>query len=586
MAGSSVDREIRISASDSGVFDKLSKLKEGALAMGRGIAEETKKQATSSRELIRLMNDEVAVLEKRNRLDKEGRELSAREKFGGKDGNAGALKSELQKISIESKEDKLQADLLKQILQAILKTSKEEVTADRNSVQNKIASDREIDAMDDHEEAIKQTFQKQLLQDTKPQDDETPEQAKKRGMSGLSGVGNFVQNTDMYHMGYSGAEKAGGWMKNKSQGVENKFGKRLLQAGGALFGAAGIAGIGITAATDYYEGRGDITRATGLSNSAATRYSGADANLDMTDAQSLKRQAQLITASGGRIKSKSDLTRMMALERGQGANIDLMADTKSYTTGGDGFNPTGAGIYGSAKYVQSQRGLDHTKTNEIAQLQNELTKRQFMATGEGSLGTNTGVINRMISNQQLAGQRGSVDRARETIGSLDSFVSQGGDDMEAFKFTEFQKARGLEGKSGSYLDYLEEKEKGVTGKVDDYAIKAILGQNLSEDDKAYSLHNMGFKISDARAMIAGGGVEALGVEGVESSANAIGSRDANKTLGSGQQGINDVTQSSAYVTNKFSELGQAAIDVGNKLRAMVGGGDDSPYTPPSNKAAE
>ena len=571
MAGSSVDREIRISASDSGVFDKLSKLKEGALAMGRGIAEETKKQATSSRELIRLMNDEVAVLEKRNRLDKEGRELSAREKFGGAGGDDKALKSELQKISIESKEDKIQADLLKQILQAILKTSKEEVSADRNSVEKNIASDREIDAMDDHEAAIKQTFQRQLLSDTEPEAGVTAEDHKRKTSSGLAGVGNFVQNTDMYHMGYGAA---GNFMTSQAGKVPNKLGKRLLMAGGV---AAGAAGLGITSATDYYEGVGDLSRATGEgAEGLAGQYDGIDGSLDMTEAQAMKRTAQLIRSSSGRLRGKDDLKNLMALERGQGVSGETIGNIRQYTTGSGGnpFGATGTEVFGSARYVQKNRGLDHLKTEEILQLQSRMQKDQFMATGVGHLGTNTGIINRMLSNQQAAGQVASVDRAGETINQLGSFVQNGGEDMEAFKFTEFQRRRGMEGKSGSYLDYLEEKEKGVSGKIDDYAVDAILKQNKSDEDKLYTLHNMGFKISDSKAMMAGGGVGALDVEGIESrklgGSNALGEAAAKKTLVSGL-GLNSITQQAAGVTNALSEMGKAAIAFADWVTGSIPG---------------
>ena len=365
----SVDREIRITASDNGVFDRLSRLKEGALAMGRGIAEDSRKQATSSRELIKLMNDEIALIEKRNKLNSEGQQLGAREKFAG-GADKSKLSKELQRISVESKEDKMQTDLLKQILQATLKTSQAEITANREGVKSSIVSDRQIDTMEDHEEALRQTFQKQLIRDSEPKAGESQEDARRRGKSGYASMGKFVKETDIYTMGYQGASEM---MTSRSQGVENKFGKSLLAAGGLVLGGAAMS---IGPATDYFEGIGDIQRLTGGGmQGIASKYGGLDKGLDLTHAQAMKRASQLIQASGGKLTDAEDMHKMLALERGHGIDPTVLAKTQSMLTGSD--MASGTEAFGLAKVIQNQRGMTNVRLPDILQLQQEMVEKQF-----------------------------------------------------------------------------------------------------------------------------------------------------------------------------------------------------------------
>ena len=451
MAGSSVDREIRITASDTGVFDRLNKLKESALAMGRGIAEDARKQATSSRELIKLMNDEIALIEKRNKLNKEARELGAQEKFADPS-QRGALSKELQKISVESKEDRVQSDLLKQILQAVLKTSQDEVTADREGVKAKIRSDKDIDAMEDHEQALQAMMSKQMVRDIEPDVDETKEEAAQKSKSHLAAMGGFIRETDMYTMGFGGSSE---FLKSRAPSVENKLGKRALLAGGMILGGLGMT---ISAASDEIESRGDIFRATGGGG-------GVGRIKDLSTAQANRRAAQLHMAGGERLDS-TEVRRMISFERAQGVNSEKLAMMARFSGpsregGGPGF------MMGFMKDVMKDRDMAQAKTNDLLEASLSMQEQEFMATGKGSGFMNTAILNRLMSGQEKA----SAKRASATIGRLGGMIEGGNEQLEAVKFSEYQRQYG-----GGYLDYLREKEKGVSGKIDDVVVNKILGK--------------------------------------------------------------------------------------------------------------
>jgi hypothetical protein len=535
-----VDREIRITASDTGVSDRLSKLKEGALALGRGIAEDAKRQATSSRELIKLMNDEISLIEKKNKLNKESREMAASQKHSSGSLSAKtALKSDLNQISVESKEDKLQTDLLRQILQETIKTSTAEITADRESVKKKISSDKEIDTMEDHEEALKQTFQKQMIKDTAPKEDGSPSNADKA----ISTMGGFVKPGDMYSMGYG---QASNMMHARAAKSEKGIGKTALAAGGLVLGAIGI---GISSGSDYIEGEGDLARAMGGSPKG---YGDLDKNLDVSTAQAMKRAAGLITTSGGTTTGAGELNKLMAVERGFGVNADILAKTGKF-----GQDASATEALGAARIIMTDKDtLQHrSRLQELLQLQLEMTEKQFLATGSGSVMTNSAIIHKIMSGQEVK----SVGRARKTIGELDSMVQNGSEDLEALKFSEYQKKHG-----GTYFDYLREKEEGVSGEIDDIMVDKVLGSNQSKYDKQMSLLHMGLSPASIDDIMEAGGVTPEIKDKLAAQAQGAGNAAAAETT-EGDVGINKVASSSAVTTNALALLGRGAVGLNDQF---------------------
>lgn len=541
MAGSSVDREIRITASDSGVFDKLMKMKEGALAMGRGIAEDAKKQATSSRELIKLMNDEIALIEKRNKLNQASRETNAQSKLADT-GDKQSYSKEMQKISVEGKDDKIQSDLLKQILQALLKTSQEEVTANRDSVKSQIASDKQIDANEDHEEALKQMFTKQVIQDTEPEGDETPGEAQERAKSTIHGMGNFVRETDVYTMGLGGG---GDFLKSRASGVENKLGKRALLAGGIILGGLGMT---ISAASDRMEGYGDVFRASGGGGYGAVK--------DMTTAQANTRAAQLNLAGGERM-SGSHMSTLLKYERSQGINSENLAKFRRF--GGED-NETGANdprlMMGMFKSIMKDFNMNKSRTNDLLEASLSLQEAEYMATGTASGMLNAAILNRLMSGQESP----DAKRASATAGRLGGMIEGGNEQLEAIKFSEFQKKTG-----GNFGDYLKEKEKGVSGIIDDVVIDRILSSDMSKYDKQLSMYSTGLSWTDTEEIIKAGGVGPLATQNM----GKDGQGGFSKVLAEGQAaeagGSNRVTASAAWVTDGFASVGEAAIDLVDTL---------------------
>lgn len=546
MSSGTVDREIRITASDTGVFDKLMKMKEGALAMGRGIAEDARKQATSSRELIKLMNDEIALIEKRNKLNQSAREAGVSERLGK---TSPEFKSEMQKISVESKEDKMQSDLLKQILGAILKTSQEEVTSDRDTAKSQIASDKQIDATEDHEEALRQMFTKQIVKDTEPLDGESKEESKGRSRAYVSGMNNFIRETDAYTMGFSGASNL---LQQSAPGVKNKLGQRSLIAGGLAFGLAGMT---IAPASDLMESQGDIFRATG-----DNPYDFDGRVKDMTTSQANKRSAQLNLAAGERLDPETMRT-LLNYERSQGVNSEQLAKFTRFS-GGEGFTNDPTLIMGMFKSIMNDFNLNKSRTNDLLEASLSLQEAEYMSTGKASGAELTGIINRLMSGQVSPDAR----RAGATAQRLDSLAKGGDTQSQAIKFSEYQ--RKYPGRS--YVDFLREQEKGVGGEIDDLVISRIINnKELNDDQKRLSMRKHGLTIHDADEVLKAGGVSPmLPKDMLDAEGNVVFDKVLERGRAAEQGGENVVTKSAAGVTDAFALIGSGTISLVEKMVSL------------------
>lgn len=131
------ERRISFSAVDNGVSTTLDKLRRSSQEISRGMIEEARKYSQSGKQQIEFIEQQIKAIERRNRLEREGREMSARETF-----QAGGSKADFQKtmgtLRIESEQDEMQIKLLRELIETIRLTSKEEIAEDKKSVIDRI----------------------------------------------------------------------------------------------------------------------------------------------------------------------------------------------------------------------------------------------------------------------------------------------------------------------------------------------------------------------------------------------------------------------------------------------------------------
>ena len=154
------DKKLRISVEDS----KLRDLKRAANDMIRS----SRQYTTSSKEVIRDLENQIKLIEKRNRLDAEQQKLGLQTRFGAGEITKSQYTSQLQGVRTGSQEDKVQIQLLKEIIDTIQRTSKEEIREDRVTVEKTIRKDKSLNKLGitgDPQQALLRTIQKGILGD-------------------------------------------------------------------------------------------------------------------------------------------------------------------------------------------------------------------------------------------------------------------------------------------------------------------------------------------------------------------------------------------------------------------------------------
>ena len=117
-----LDKKVRISADASQLESTFDRIKRDAAELASGMMQDAEKRVSSSRELIKSLNDEIKLMERRNSLDVTERRSGLQERLDRNPHDVNA-KRELSNIGIEEKEAKIQNELLKDILEE-LKTGK------------------------------------------------------------------------------------------------------------------------------------------------------------------------------------------------------------------------------------------------------------------------------------------------------------------------------------------------------------------------------------------------------------------------------------------------------------------------------
>lgn len=156
------DKKFRISVDDQ----KIRELRQTANELARDMIVSARQYSTSSKQVVQDIEEQIRLIEKRNRTDKEIERTKIDTQF-----SAGRITGEQRKEAIgrihsESKVDDLQISLLRDIVDAIKQTAKDEIREDRVNVEKRIRESKTVDQLSpkvDPEQALRETIQKGLI---------------------------------------------------------------------------------------------------------------------------------------------------------------------------------------------------------------------------------------------------------------------------------------------------------------------------------------------------------------------------------------------------------------------------------------
>jgi len=200
-----MDKKIRFVGEDTGVTSYMKRLRDSADELARGMIRGAREYSTSSKEVIADLREQISLMERRIELDQTLRTAQLKKKLDTGDIGKTEFLEGVRKISSETEEYKLQIILLKELIETVRQTSKEEIREDRKGVEERLKRSDTLDVLGpegDEKELLKETFQREMLGTVGESEVEEREKWKKYLAGGGSAVNTVAslgtQKNEMY----------------------------------------------------------------------------------------------------------------------------------------------------------------------------------------------------------------------------------------------------------------------------------------------------------------------------------------------------------------------------------------------------
>ena len=146
-----------------GIKGDSSEFRREAEQLARDMIRSSRQYSTSSKEVLKDIEDQIRAIEKRNKLDAEFKRIRLESLRERGDVSGKQYTQASRGLINEYREDQTQTRLLREIVEAIIKTSKDEIREDRATVEKTIRESKTIGQLGvtgDEKQALKETIQR------------------------------------------------------------------------------------------------------------------------------------------------------------------------------------------------------------------------------------------------------------------------------------------------------------------------------------------------------------------------------------------------------------------------------------------
>jgi len=336
---------------DNGLSSMMSRLREDSKKLGSELISDARRYSSSLKEQNDFINDQIRALEKRSRLETQQNKYFASKRLESGDINRSEYRSEMSSISESSKESKLSTNLLREVIDTIKKTSKDEIASDRNNVERAVG--RDLPRLEnqasrgiyrDNERFLKLKEQQNILSDKDERKgnsffeslllaDMVNRAARVVGgiptsQTGLDLVSPSVQLGGAA-MGAGAGAAVGALIPTESLGI---VGAKIGDAAGEFFGKAADRTIRLRESLSVERGRQLGITGTNQPINDISRY-----GYDAIQANSIANQLALSSGSSYRLDSRT--TQFAALQRGFGLDESTIMGQSSLSRIGQDYFP-------------------------------------------------------------------------------------------------------------------------------------------------------------------------------------------------------------------------------------------------------
>lgn len=452
-------KEILFTARDEGVESTMERMKRSASELGAELLREAQKSGKSAADSIKYYEEQIKLIEKRNKLESQQQRVELDQRAAARieadPENAGAIRSEhrqaVNELTVANREDQLQLDLMRELIDTVRQTSREQVANDDKNNQRQEASLERQTLIDSGEEfvTIADKLKKEREQEAaaaaatessdssdSPASKKKSKKEKSRAAKIADGTEDIASQRDVVSAGTTGAT--------------SMFGANPFIA--ALAAIVGIGTIGLQAKATREMSSRELAALTGRSANAigssgiggtdAGQYGPLDLNVSREEFLSHNVPAAIRARGTSRGFEKAamrelEVEKSMALNSGTGASLDRLGRV---IEGGVNAQQIANKLFSSMVETGAlgARGKDMAQMQEITQsflsFQESQLQRAGVTDGTASMGM-------MRDLMKLGGSFKRVDYASQTRDALNSGLSSGGtDEAQAIKYDILRRA--------------------------------------------------------------------------------------------------------------------------------------------------
>lgn len=570
------EKKVKFSGDSSDLSSAFQKIREDAKSLNQGLIEDAMKYSKVSKEQVGYIQEQIKAIERRNAIDKKEHLSDIEGTYTAKLRTAGSAekrdtltsqyKSEIGKVNQASKADELQIKLLKDLVETIKVTAKEEIASDKKNAEEnalKILSDKEgkytqeekfqaniVKSLIPREEERKESFYSALTRESirkgvddslgliinaKSSEDIVKPALATLGMAAGGGVGSLM---DMANV-----KVAGSGAGDTNWGVIlSKWGQMM----GERFG-------------DAYNRHIEESNSQQMSRnrlSAITRQGGGvGSDFGLNQGQLMDVQNQLFRASYSQ-KDLANRTRVgLGVEKGYGVDQNTLLGSYGTQTLTD---QSTTNNLGSVIAALEKKGLmkddNRLPLGNFLQNQTQLITT-FAQTMERANQNSTADI--MLKFNKMGGGYDFTDpRSLGRIQAIHGQLSNPGNDFtQAANFGVLRKTLGP---NASFLDIMKAQEQGLGGEHGAEFMKGTIDlvkqRGGSKENQILSLRSRfpGMTIEQAQKMIEGGS-DAFAGQDFKELTGQQQREQQQKIIGEGTSRVTGIEKDTAVIADAFAK---------------------------------
>ena len=162
------ERRVNFTGVDNGVSNMMNRLREDSKQLTNELIRDAQSYSTTSRQQLQYIEEQIRAIERRNRIEAQGQRIILERQREAGTITPDQYQQQVSQIGTINRTDELQVSLLRELIEAVRSTSRDEIREDRKGVQDRVREFQRREARGDlstysDEELFKLRYQQEIL---------------------------------------------------------------------------------------------------------------------------------------------------------------------------------------------------------------------------------------------------------------------------------------------------------------------------------------------------------------------------------------------------------------------------------------